>query len=345
MTETTPITTPFKWETTATEVVGGIDLGGSRVIVTGGASGIGLETARALAAAGAEVTLAVRNADAGKRVASDIVATTGNTHILVAPVDLANPASVASFVAAWDGPLDVLVNNAGVMACPQTRTPQGWELQFATNHLGHFALATGLHRALAAAGGARIVSVSSRAHLRSPVIFDDIHFLKRAYEPWDAYAQSKTANVLFAVEATRRWESTASPLTPCSPAPSGPTCSDTSPMTTWSAPAYTSKTTMAVSTGRHPSREPQHRCCSRPHRCSTGSAAATSKTATRQDQASQAPVAASPPTRSTPTRRRGSGRSPSRRWHPDSLHIRSALSSRGPLCCWVFHLPPTLDYA
>src|ERR1700719_4593871 len=104
-----------------------------------------------------------------------------------------------------DGPLDLLVDNAGVMACPETRTPQGWELQFATNHLGHFALAVGLHRALAAARGARIVSVSSRAHLRSPVAFDDIHFLNRAYEPWDAYAQSKTANVLFAVEATKRW--------------------------------------------------------------------------------------------------------------------------------------------
>jgi NAD(P)-dependent dehydrogenase (short-subunit alcohol dehydrogenase family) len=205
MTETTPITTPFKWETTAAEVVGGIDLGGSRVIVTGGASGIGLETARALATVGAEVTLAVRDADAGQRVAAAIVASSPSTHVFVAPVDLANPASVASLVAAWDGPLDVLVNNAGVMACPQTRTPQGWELQFSTNHLGHFALATGLHRALAAAGGARIVSVSSRAHLRSPVIFDDIHFLQRAYEPWDAYAQSKTANVLFAVEATRRW--------------------------------------------------------------------------------------------------------------------------------------------
>ena len=205
MTETTPITTPFKWETTAAEVVSGIDLGGSRVIVTGGASGIGLETARALATVGAEVTLAVRDADAGQRVAAAIKASSPNTHVFVAPVDLANPASVASFVAAWDGPLDVLVNNAGVMACPQTRTPQGWELQFSTNHLGHFALATGLHRALATAGGARIVSVSSRAHLRSPVIFDDIHFLKRAYEPWDAYAQSKTANVLLAVEATRRW--------------------------------------------------------------------------------------------------------------------------------------------
>jgi len=207
MTVTTPITTPFKWETTAAEVVAGFDLGGSRVIVTGGASGIGLETARALAATGAEVTLAVRDADAGQRVAAEIVATTGNTHVLVANLDLANRASVASFVAAWEGPLGVLVNNAGVMACPETRTAQGFELQFATNHLGHFALAAGLHRALAAAGGARIVSVSSRAHLRSPVIFDDIHFLKRAYEPWDAYAQSKTANVLFAVEASRRWES------------------------------------------------------------------------------------------------------------------------------------------
>jgi NAD(P)-dependent dehydrogenase (short-subunit alcohol dehydrogenase family) len=204
---TTPITTPFKWETTAAEVVAGSDLSGNRVIVTGGASGIGLETARALAAAGAHVTLAVRDAEAGQRVAAEIVASTGNTHVFVAPVDLAEPASVASFVAAWDGPLDVLVNNAGVMACPETRTPQGWELQFATNHLGHFALAIGLHHALAAAGGARIVSVSSRAHLRSPVDFDDIHFKARTYEPWDAYAQSKTANVLFAVEATRRWES------------------------------------------------------------------------------------------------------------------------------------------
>ena len=205
MTVTTPITTPFNAQTTAAEVVAGIDLGGSRIIVTGGASGIGVETARALAAAGAEVTLAVRNPDAGTRVAAEIAATTGNTRVLVAPVDLADPASVASFVAAWDGPLDVLVSNAGVMGCPQTRTPQGWELQFATNHLGHFALATGLHRALAAADGARIVSVSSRAHLRSPVIFDDIHFLNHAYDPWHAYAQSKTANVLFAVEATRRW--------------------------------------------------------------------------------------------------------------------------------------------
>jgi NAD(P)-dependent dehydrogenase (short-subunit alcohol dehydrogenase family) len=205
MTASAPITTPFHAESAAAEVVDGIDLTGRRAIVTGGASGIGIETARALAGAGAEVTLAVRNLEAGQHTAEDVTATTGNKQVRVAPLDLADQASVASFVAAWDGPLHILVNNAGLMASPEMRTPQGWELQFATNHLGHFALATGLHGALAAAGGARVVSVSSSAHLRSPVVFDDIHFRQRAYEPWAAYGQSKTANVLFAVEATRRW--------------------------------------------------------------------------------------------------------------------------------------------
>jgi NAD(P)-dependent dehydrogenase (short-subunit alcohol dehydrogenase family) len=205
MTAITPITTPFTAESTAAEVVDGIDLTGRRVIVTGGASGIGVETARALAGAGAEVTLAVRDLEAGQRTAEDVIATTGNKHVLVARLDLADQTSVASFVAGWDGPLHILVNNAGVMASPEMRTPEGWELQFATNHLGHFALATGLHRALAVAGGARVVSVSSSAHLRSPVVFSDIHFRERRYEPWAAYGQSKTANVLFAVEATKRW--------------------------------------------------------------------------------------------------------------------------------------------
>jgi NAD(P)-dependent dehydrogenase (short-subunit alcohol dehydrogenase family) len=201
------ITTPFTAESTAAEVVAGIDLAGRRVIVTGGASGIGIETARALAGAGADVTLAVRNLAAGERTAEDIVASTGNKQVVVAPLDLADQASVASFVAGWDGPLHILVNNAGVMASPLTRTPEGWELQFATNHLGHFALATGLHRALAAAGGARVVSVSSSGHLSSPVVFDDIHFREREYDPWAAYGQSKTANVLFGVAATKRWAS------------------------------------------------------------------------------------------------------------------------------------------
>jgi NAD(P)-dependent dehydrogenase (short-subunit alcohol dehydrogenase family) len=199
------ITTPFSAESTAAEVIAGIDLTGRRAIVTGGASGIGIETARALASAGAEVTLAVRNVEAGQRTAEDIIHGTGNKQVLVAPLDLADQASVAALAAGWDGPLHILVNNAGVMAAPLMRTPQGWEMQFATNHLGHFALATGLHAALAAAGGARIVSVSSSAHHRSPVVFEDIHFERRPYEPWSAYGQSKTANVLFAVEASRRW--------------------------------------------------------------------------------------------------------------------------------------------
>jgi NAD(P)-dependent dehydrogenase (short-subunit alcohol dehydrogenase family) len=210
MTVSTPITTPFTAESTAAEVVDGIDLTGRRAIVTGGASGIGVETARALAGAGAEVTLAVRNVEAGERTADQITrttgtGTTGSKQVRVARLDLADQASVAAFAAAWDGPLHMLINNAGIMASPLMRTPEGWEMQFATNHLGHFALATRLHGALAAAGGARVVSVSSSAHLRSPVVFEDIHFLGRPYEPWAAYGQSKTANVLFAVEATRRW--------------------------------------------------------------------------------------------------------------------------------------------
>ncbi|MCU1659599.1 MAG: family NAD(P)-dependent oxidoreductase [Pseudonocardiales bacterium] len=201
----TRITTPFGKQSTAAEVVEGIDLSGRRAIVTGGASGIGVETARALAGANAEVTLAVRNIEAGERTADDIITSTGNKQVLVAPLDLADQASVAAFTSNWDGPLHILVNNAGIMAAPLMRTPQGWEMQFATNHLGHFALATGLHDALAAADGARVVSLSSTAHLNSDVVFDDIHFVRRPYEPALAYAQSKTANVLFAVEGARRW--------------------------------------------------------------------------------------------------------------------------------------------
>ncbi len=199
------ITTPFTRENTADEVIAGIDLTGRRAVVTGGASGIGVETARVLAAAGAEVTLAVRNLKAGERVAAEITASTGNKSVLVAPLELADRASVRAFGANWQGPLHILVNNAGVMAEPLNRTPEGWEHQFATNHLGHFGLALGLHPALAAAGNARIVSVSSSAHRRSGIVFDDIQFERRPYEPWAAYAQSKTANVLFAVEATKRW--------------------------------------------------------------------------------------------------------------------------------------------
>jgi NAD(P)-dependent dehydrogenase (short-subunit alcohol dehydrogenase family) len=201
----TTITTTYGHDTTAEEVARGIDLTGRRMIVTGGASGIGVETARALARTGAEVTLAVRDLAAGKRTAREIAETTGNSDVHAAHLDLTDRASIAAFLAGWTGPLHVLVNNAGVMASPELRTPEGWELQFATNHLGHFALALGLRDALAEDGAGRIVAVSSAAHRRSPVVFDDIHFERRAYDPWLAYGQSKTANVLFAVEATRRW--------------------------------------------------------------------------------------------------------------------------------------------
>jgi hypothetical protein len=184
MTSTTRIHTPFGFDSTAVEVIEGIDLSGQNAIVTGGSSGIGVETARALASAGAAVTLAVRNNDAGERTAIEIRDATGNDSVHVGPLDLADPASVAAFADNWTEPLHILANNAGVMALPALElTPDGWELQFATNHLGHFVLALRLHDALAAAGNARVASLSSRGHLRSPVVFDDINFSSRPYEP------------------------------------------------------------------------------------------------------------------------------------------------------------------
>ena len=208
----TLITTRYDARSTADDVVAGLDLTGTRAVVTGASSGVGVEIARSLARAGCDVTLAVRDTVAGERVAADIAATTGRTPA-VAPLDLVDRASVAAFVRGWDGPLHLLVNNAGIMAGPLRRTAEGWESQFATNHLGHFALALGLHDALAEAatarhavfGGARVVAVSSSGHLGSPVVVDDLHFDRRPYDEWAAYGQSKTANVLFAVEATRRW--------------------------------------------------------------------------------------------------------------------------------------------
>ena len=201
----TPVTTPFGARSSAAEVIAGVDLSGKRAVVTGASSGIGVQTARALAGAGAEVTLAVRDTAAGARVAQEISAAIGAAAVLVAPLDLADLASVDAFTAGWSGPLDILVANAGIMAPPLTRTPQGRELQFATNHLGHFALAAGLHGALAAAGRARLVVVSSVGHVNGDVDFDDVDFERRPYDPWLAYGQSKTANILFAVEAAARW--------------------------------------------------------------------------------------------------------------------------------------------
>ena len=195
------LTTPVGFSSTTDDVIAGVDLTGRRAVVTGASSGIGVETARALAAAGAEVVLAVRRRDAGEEAAARI----GGSRVSVRTLDLADLRSVASFARDWDGPLHILVANAGIMAVPELeRTPQGHELQFGTNFLGHFALTTGLRAALAAEG-ARVVSLSSNAHHFSPVVFDDPDYRVRPYDPWSAYGQSKTACVLLAVEATRRW--------------------------------------------------------------------------------------------------------------------------------------------
>jgi NAD(P)-dependent dehydrogenase (short-subunit alcohol dehydrogenase family) len=204
------IATSFTATSTTDDVLRDIDLDGLRAIVTGGSSGLGIETARALAAAGADVTLAVRNTAAGD-VAADAIEKSGTRRPRVMWLDLANRGTVSEFIEAWTEPLHLLINNAGLVTDGLDRTAEGWELQFATNHLGHFGLAVGLHDALALGAaerdGARIVSLSSTAHMRADIDWDDLQFGRRSYDPQIAYAQSKTANSLFAVDATRRWAS------------------------------------------------------------------------------------------------------------------------------------------
>lgn len=202
----TRLITPFGFQSTAAEVASGIDLTGRRIIITGGAAGIGLQAASVLASAGAEITLAVRRPDAAQSVVGDLRQATGNPAIGVRQLDLSDLRSVQSFVDDWAGPLHVLINNAGIMAVPELeRTLQGFELQFGTNYLGHFALALGLHRSLAAANGARVVSVSSSGHFFSPLIFDDLGFDFVPYTPIGAYGQSKSATALLSVGITQRW--------------------------------------------------------------------------------------------------------------------------------------------
>ena len=203
------ITTGFGADSTADDVVAGSDLGGLRVVVTGASSGLGVETARSLVRAGAEVVLAVRNPAAGAEASASIAGTTGRSAPEVRVLDLADPGSADAFASAWSGPLHVLIANAGVVTAGLVRTPEGRELQMATNHLGHLRLAIGLHDALVAGAadrdGARIVSLTSGAHLRAPVDLDDLDHRATPYDPQIAYARSKTADVLFTVEATRRW--------------------------------------------------------------------------------------------------------------------------------------------
>jgi NAD(P)-dependent dehydrogenase (short-subunit alcohol dehydrogenase family) len=171
------------------------DMTGRNAIVTGASSGIGRAAARALARAGARVVLAVRDADKGRAAAA---AMDGETE--VRRLDLASLASIREFAAAWDGDLDLLINNAGVMVPPLSRTADGFELQFGTNHLGHFALTNLL---LGAVTG-RVVTVSSTAHRFGEIAFDDLGWERRPYRAWRAYGQSKLANLLFTSELQRR---------------------------------------------------------------------------------------------------------------------------------------------
>jgi NAD(P)-dependent dehydrogenase (short-subunit alcohol dehydrogenase family) len=171
------------------------DLGGWTTVVTGANSGIGLVSARELARVGAHVVLAVRDQERGRTAAASI---TGSTE--VRQLDLADLASVRAFAREWDGDLDVLINNAGVMATPQRRTVDGFEMQFATNHLGHFALTNLLLPYITD----RVVTVASSAHRMGRIVVDDLNWERRYYRAWAAYGQSKLANLLFTLELQRR---------------------------------------------------------------------------------------------------------------------------------------------
>lgn len=186
----------FGHDSTADDVLRGIDLQGKLPVVTGGYSGLGLETTRALAKAGARVVVPARRPSAATEALAEI------DGVEIDELDLGDLDSVRAFadrLLASGRSIDILIDNAGIMACPETRVGPGWEAQFATNHLGHFALVNRLWPALAAGGGARVVSVSSTGHRRSDIRWDDPQF-SLGYDKWEAYGQAKTANVLFAVQ-------------------------------------------------------------------------------------------------------------------------------------------------
>jgi len=196
-----PLRSGFTSGTTAHEVMGARRLDGRVAIVTGGYAGIGLETTRVLAAAGATVIVPARTPDKAR------LALAGLAGVELDALDLADPASIDAFAARFTAssrPLHLLINNAGIMATPLARDARGFESQLATNHLGHFQLTARLWPALRAARGARVVALSSRGHARAGVDFDDPHFERRAYDKWVAYGQAKTANALFAVALDAR---------------------------------------------------------------------------------------------------------------------------------------------
>ena len=197
-----PVDSPFGRHSEPHEVLAGIDLKGKTVIVTGGYSGIELETVRALAAAGASVTVPARDTEKANAALAGMPG-----DIRIALMDLADIASVKRFAlgfASDNTALDLLINNAGVMACPEMRVGPGWELQFGTNHMGHFALATTLLPLLQRTERPRVVALSSTGHKLSAIRWDDPNWTDGSYDKWKAYGQSKTANSLFALGINAR---------------------------------------------------------------------------------------------------------------------------------------------
>jgi NAD(P)-dependent dehydrogenase (short-subunit alcohol dehydrogenase family) len=189
------INSGFGYRSTAAEVVEGLDLTGRLAIVTGGYSGLGLETTRALTGAGADVVVPARRPEHAREVLAGI------DRVTVDELDLGDLDSVHAFAQRTldaGRSIDILINNAAIMACPETRVGPGWEAQFATNHLGHFALANRLWPLLATGGGARVVALTSTGHKISGIRFDDLQF-EHGYDKWQAYGQAKSANSLFAV--------------------------------------------------------------------------------------------------------------------------------------------------
>lgn len=201
----------FGFETTADEVLDGIDMTDRRVLITGGASGLGQETARAMAKRGALIIIAARDLEKGRTAREDILSTLPEASIEVRKLDLADLSSIREFTDEFrrdHDRLDLLINNAGVMACPRGKTKDGFEMQFGTNHLGHFLLTgrllPGLRKSAKDGRSPRVVTLSSRAHFYSPVDLDDPNYEAAAYDKWISYGRSKTANALFALGLDNR---------------------------------------------------------------------------------------------------------------------------------------------
>ena len=198
----------FTSSSTTDEVLAGIDLTGRRVIITGAASGLGMEAARAMSAHGASVTVLARSAERARGAVDQLADLVPGADLEAGVVDLGDLATIRAFATDFldchEG-VDILINNAGVMACPQGVTVDGFEVQFGTNHLGHFLLTSLLLPALLRRAQPRVVTLSSAGHSRSDVDLDDPFFATTPYSPWEAYGRSKSANALFARELANRY--------------------------------------------------------------------------------------------------------------------------------------------